>query len=363
MYVEFENAGWVAPKNALEFHTFYSDRIAAMCREVSRYGWEDVQQDVCLRLFTNRAGRDGIESILHTFATNGTELTPGRFFNYVKRIVLSAVLNRTRRPDALERGTVFLDGVITQPSSAPIDVDSKLYLNEFLRYLQANEPDLTEFVLSIENRDLSRLMTKADAEKRQRLLQLADRFQGEPSRPTMTWRISKDFVGGRPRKRVEKVVEPKIPQCRKGHIYTPETFTLTKRGSPRCKICAKLRVRERRKLYPELYRGWDKIAKARKKARLLCPQEAKLNVLECGSPLVTHPRRIMKIIFVLDDQSVVVAAPEELQLRQVDEFTAAFGLSNAEGEFHPIITYPVVLTLAPKPEVTIEGEVPEEVLQ
>ncbi len=72
----------------------------------------------------------------------------------------------------------------------------------------------------------------------------------------------------------------------------------------------------------------------------------------------------MKIIFVLDDLSVLVSTPEELQLRQVNSSFAALGLLVGENEagealFRPIITYPVVL-LAPS---KLEEVQPPEVIQ
>ena len=73
----------------------------------------------------------------------------------------------------------------------------------------------------------------------------------------------------------------------------------------------------------------------------------------------------MKIIFVLDDQSVLVTTPEELQLCQVEPSLSALVLpvgKNEEGEdlFRPLITYPVVLMVpppaAPVPESAPAGE-------
>ena len=70
----------------------------------------------------------------------------------------------------------------------------------------------------------------------------------------------------------------------------------------------------------------------------------------------------MKIIFVLDDQSVLVVTPEELQLRQIQPDLAALVTpagKNEAGEdlFRPLITYPVALTAVPKPEpvATVEA--------
>jgi hypothetical protein len=63
----------------------------------------------------------------------------------------------------------------------------------------------------------------------------------------------------------------------------------------------------------------------------------------------------MKIIFVLDDQSVIVTSPEELQLRQIQPNLAALALpagKNDAGEelFRPLITYPVSLVVVPTEE-------------
>ena len=69
--------------------------------------------------------------------------------------------------------------------------------------------------------------------------------------------------------------------------------------------------------------------------------------------------QLMKIIFVLDDQTVLVSNPEELQLRQVEAGLAALVIpagKNEKGEelFRPLITYPVVLmALPPKPDDSI----------
>ena len=62
----------------------------------------------------------------------------------------------------------------------------------------------------------------------------------------------------------------------------------------------------------------------------------------------------MKIIFVLDDQSILVATPEELQLRQIENGLAALVLPaepNEKGEeqIRPLITYPVNLMVVPPP--------------
>lgn len=72
----------------------------------------------------------------------------------------------------------------------------------------------------------------------------------------------------------------------------------------------------------------------------------------------------MKIIFVLDDQSILVSSPEDLKLRQIEEGLAALLLpagKNEEGEdlFRPLITYPVVLMVPPpKPQpVPVEDSV------
>ena len=70
----------------------------------------------------------------------------------------------------------------------------------------------------------------------------------------------------------------------------------------------------------------------------------------------------MKVIFVIDDQSVIVATPEELQLRQVGTGLAALSIpagKNDEGQdlYRPLITYPVVLVAPPPPE---PDPVPEE---
>ncbi len=69
----------------------------------------------------------------------------------------------------------------------------------------------------------------------------------------------------------------------------------------------------------------------------------------------------MKIIFVLDDQTIIVSSPEELQLRQLSPYLAGLVLpagKNEQGEelLRPLITYPVVLALAPKPEPIPAGE-------
>jgi hypothetical protein len=70
----------------------------------------------------------------------------------------------------------------------------------------------------------------------------------------------------------------------------------------------------------------------------------------------------MKIIFVLDDQSVIVTTPEELELRQIQEGLAALGTpagTNEAGDplFRPIITYPVKISIpkAKKTKKKIEG--------
>lgn len=63
----------------------------------------------------------------------------------------------------------------------------------------------------------------------------------------------------------------------------------------------------------------------------------------------------MKVIFVLDDQSIYVSSVEEIQLRQLNEGLAGLVIpagKNDQGEdlFRPLITYPVNLTVAkPKP--------------
>ena len=75
----------------------------------------------------------------------------------------------------------------------------------------------------------------------------------------------------------------------------------------------------------------------------------------------------MKIIFVLDDQSVLVANPEELQLRQIEPGLSAIVLpagKNEAGEdlFRPLVTYPVALTVVPQPApAPVEPEEEEEV--
>ncbi len=59
----------------------------------------------------------------------------------------------------------------------------------------------------------------------------------------------------------------------------------------------------------------------------------------------------MKVIFVLDDQSIYVSSVEEIQLRQLNEGLAGLAIpagKNDQGEdlFRPLITYPVNLTVA-----------------
>jgi hypothetical protein len=66
----------------------------------------------------------------------------------------------------------------------------------------------------------------------------------------------------------------------------------------------------------------------------------------------------MKIIFVLDDQTVLVATPEEIQLRQVEPGLTALVLpagTNEEGKelVHPLVTFPVTLLVPPKPVVVV----------
>jgi len=73
----------------------------------------------------------------------------------------------------------------------------------------------------------------------------------------------------------------------------------------------------------------------------------------------------MKIIFVLDDQTVIVSTPEELQLRQIQPDLAALVLpagqnENGEDLFRPLITYPVVLAVAPPKSVEPEEVATEE---
>jgi hypothetical protein len=63
----------------------------------------------------------------------------------------------------------------------------------------------------------------------------------------------------------------------------------------------------------------------------------------------------MKVIFVLDDMSVFVSTPEELQLRQIKEGISAIVApagKNEDGEdtFIPLISYPVYLSSNPLPE-------------
>lgn len=64
----------------------------------------------------------------------------------------------------------------------------------------------------------------------------------------------------------------------------------------------------------------------------------------------------MKIIFVLDDQTVIVSSPEELQLRQIQPDLAALVLPAGQNEdkqdlFRPLVTYPVVLSMVPPKQV------------
>lgn len=66
----------------------------------------------------------------------------------------------------------------------------------------------------------------------------------------------------------------------------------------------------------------------------------------------------MKVIFVFDDQSVFVANPEDLQLRQIEPGIAAlvlFGGKNERGEdlLRSVINYPVVLTAPSNPDYPI----------
>ena len=63
----------------------------------------------------------------------------------------------------------------------------------------------------------------------------------------------------------------------------------------------------------------------------------------------------MKIIFVLDDQTVLVSSPEELQLRQIEAGLSALVIPAGRNEkdeemFRPLVTYPVVLISPPKPD-------------
>ncbi len=75
----------------------------------------------------------------------------------------------------------------------------------------------------------------------------------------------------------------------------------------------------------------------------------------------------MKVIFVLDDMSVFVTTPEELQLRQTQDGIAALiaptGKKNEEGEdtFLPLISYPVYLSSVPLPEGFNPHPAPETV--
>jgi hypothetical protein len=74
----------------------------------------------------------------------------------------------------------------------------------------------------------------------------------------------------------------------------------------------------------------------------------------------------VKVIFVLDDQSVIVSSADELQLRQIDPYTTALAIpagKNEEGQdlFRPFITFPVVLTMAPKPEVVATPVPPTDI--
>jgi len=72
----------------------------------------------------------------------------------------------------------------------------------------------------------------------------------------------------------------------------------------------------------------------------------------------------MKIVFLLDNKTFLEVAPEQIQLRQVEAGLAALivpaGTKNEAGEdlFHPLITFPVVLTAAPKPEPIQAGVAP-----
>lgn len=64
----------------------------------------------------------------------------------------------------------------------------------------------------------------------------------------------------------------------------------------------------------------------------------------------------MKILFLLDDDTVVVSSPEQLQLRQIQPNLAALVVpagKNEEGEelLRPLVTYPVVLYAVPTPTV------------
>ena len=65
----------------------------------------------------------------------------------------------------------------------------------------------------------------------------------------------------------------------------------------------------------------------------------------------------MKVIFVLDDQTVLVAKPEELQLIQVEPHLASVVLpappdENGEKRYLPLISYPVSISLVSE---TIKG--------
>jgi hypothetical protein len=60
----------------------------------------------------------------------------------------------------------------------------------------------------------------------------------------------------------------------------------------------------------------------------------------------------MKIIFLLDDQQVIVTAPEDLQLRQIDAGLAAIIVPAGKNEagidlFRSLLVFPVTVTATP----------------
>ena len=60
----------------------------------------------------------------------------------------------------------------------------------------------------------------------------------------------------------------------------------------------------------------------------------------------------MKIIFLLDDQQLIVTAPEDLQLRQIDAGLAAIIVPAGKNEagidlFRSLLVFPVTVTATP----------------
>ena len=217
--------GWIMPKNAQEFHERYANRIEAWAKMFGKDQWEDVAQSAWFYIYSPSSrssynpGRDKIEFI-NGSASGWDRLNEYAFLGYV-RVMVKKLASTMRYgnddADAMHHGAWSLSSLVIDEEDERAEAyisdwlfdhrnryresmqnspERVLYLQQFLTFVEREDPELLPYVIAIESAKVSRsghpnariynvgelvgLNPAQSLDHQRRLTALAERWEGKP---------------------------------------------------------------------------------------------------------------------------------------------------------------------------------------